>query len=123
MNVFHTRQNPLDSRQLNAFVTLARTGSFTVAGRELFLTHSAISHSVRALENELGCRLLNRLGKSIELTAAGEAFLHYVQSGLRKFAEARPTPHEFKEWGSQRLKIGSGAALFHRLIENNQKYS
>jgi DNA-binding transcriptional LysR family regulator len=107
MNAIHTWQNPLDSRQLNAFVTLARTGSFTEAGRELFLTHSAICHSVRALEDELGCRLLNRLGKTIELTAAGESFLHDAQTGLKNFAEARLSFHEFKALGSQRLKIGA----------------
>jgi LysR family transcriptional regulator, low CO2-responsive transcriptional regulator len=116
MNSVHTRQNPLDSRQLNAFVTLARTSSFTETARELFLTHSAISHSLRALENELGCRLLNRLGKRIELTAAGEAFLYYAQNGLNSFTQARQTVHEFKQWGSQRLRIGAGAALFQRLL-------
>jgi DNA-binding transcriptional LysR family regulator len=77
MNSIHTRQNPLDSRQISAFVTLARTGSSSDTARELFLTHSAISHSVSALEDDLGCRLLNRLGKRIELTAASESFLHY----------------------------------------------
>jgi DNA-binding transcriptional LysR family regulator len=116
MNVIHTRQNPLDSRQINAFVTLARTSSFTETARELFLTHSAISHSLSALENELGCRLLNRMGKRIELTAAGEAFLHHAQGGLKCFAHARQTIHEFKQWGSPRLKIGAGAALFQRLL-------
>jgi LysR family transcriptional regulator, low CO2-responsive transcriptional regulator len=116
MNQIHNRQNPLDSRQLDAFVTLARTGSFTETGRELFLTHSAISHSMRALEDELCCRLLNRLGKRIELTAAGEAFLYYAQSGLKSIAQARQTVQEFKEWGAQRLKIGAGAALFQRLL-------
>jgi DNA-binding transcriptional LysR family regulator len=116
MNFVHTRQNPLDSRQINAFVTLARTGSFTETGRELFLTHSAISHSMRALENELGCRLLNRLGKRIELTAAGESFLHYAQNGLKSFAQARQTVQEFKNWGSQILRIGAGGVLFQRLL-------
>jgi LysR family transcriptional regulator, low CO2-responsive transcriptional regulator len=116
MNPVHTTQNTLDSRQINAFVTLARTGSFTETGRELFLTHSAISHSVRALENELGCRLLNRLGKRIELTPVGESFLHYAKNGLRNFSEARKAVLEFKEWGSQRLRIGAGAVLYQRLL-------
>src|SRR5690606_22563945 len=50
-------RGPLDSRQLRAFVSLARTGSFTATGRELFLSQSAISHSMRALEEDVGCRL------------------------------------------------------------------
>jgi LysR family transcriptional regulator, low CO2-responsive transcriptional regulator len=113
MNAIHTGRNPLDSRQINAFSSLARTGSFTETARELFLTHSAISHSIRALENEMGCRLLNRMGKRVELTAAGEAFLFHAQSGLKSFAQARETIKEFKQWGRQRLKVGAGAALGH----------
>lgn len=79
MNAVHIRQNPLESRQLNVFANLAKTGSFGEATGELFLTHSAMSHPVRALEDEVGCRLLNRMGKKIELTHAGEAFLFHVQ--------------------------------------------
>jgi len=116
MNSIHQRQNPLDSRQLNAFASLVRTGSFSETARELSLTHSAISHSLRALESELGCRLLNRLGKRVELTASGEAFLFYAQNGLNNFAQARQTVQEFKRWGSQSLKIGVGAELFQRLL-------
>ena len=48
------KRSPLDSRQLRAFATLARTASFTAAGRELFLSQSAISHSMRALEEDVG---------------------------------------------------------------------
>lgn len=53
----------IDSRQLRAFVTLARTGSFTQTGKELFLSQSAISHGIKALERDIGCRLLDRVGK------------------------------------------------------------
>jgi LysR family transcriptional regulator, low CO2-responsive transcriptional regulator len=116
MNSIHTRQIPLDSRQLNAFASLARTGSILDTARELSLTHSAISHSLRTLENELGCRLLNRVCKRIELTAAGEAFLFYAQNGLKSFAQARQTIQEFKQWGRQRLRIGAGIAMFQRFL-------
>jgi len=63
LNAIHKSPNLPDSRQVSALSNLARTGSFTEIGRELFLTHSAISHSIQALESHLGCRLLNRLGK------------------------------------------------------------
>ena len=46
--------NPLDSRQLRAFLMLARMGSFTKAAKELHLTQSAVSHAMKALE---GCGL------------------------------------------------------------------
>src|SRR5438477_11755302 len=68
-------KTPLNSRQIRAFSVLARTGSFTQTARELHLTQSGISHSMKALERETGCRLLDRLGKKIVLTQAGERFL------------------------------------------------
>ncbi|MFN9958300.1 MAG: LysR family transcriptional regulator, partial [bacterium] len=66
---------PLDSRQLHAFSILARTGSFTQTARELFLTQSAVSHSMKSLETDVGCRLLDRVGKKVSLTQAGEQLL------------------------------------------------
>jgi Bacterial regulatory helix-turn-helix protein, lysR family len=66
LNAIHKSQKLLDSRQANVLSNLARTGSFTETGRELFLTHLGISHSIQALESQLGCRLLNRLGKKVD---------------------------------------------------------
>src|SRR5258708_5304035 len=60
---------PLDSKQLRAFAMLARTGSFTLAAKELHLSQSAVSHSMKALEQDVGCRLLDRMGKKVFLTA------------------------------------------------------
>src|SRR5256885_15362180 len=80
---------PLDSRQLRAFATLARTGSFTLAAKELYLSQSAVSHSMKALEQNVGCRLLDRLGKKVLLTQAGEQLLHHTQKILSEMREAR----------------------------------
>ena len=62
----------IDSRKLLAFTTLARVGSFTLAARELFITQSAVSHAIKSLEQELDCRLFDRLGRSVKLTHAGQ---------------------------------------------------
>jgi len=75
---------PLDSRQLRAFRVLARTGSFTQTARELHLTQSGISHSMKALEAEIGCRLLDRLGKKVVLTQAGEQLLQHGDERLAR---------------------------------------
>src|SRR5678815_4364997 len=80
---------PLDSRQIRAFCVLARTGSFTQTARELHLTQSGISHSMKALESETGCRLLDRLGKKIVLTQAGEQLLHHTKKILFEMESAR----------------------------------
>jgi len=116
MNPVHNTQNPLDSRQLNAFASLARTGSVTETARELFLTHSAISHAMSNLQAEVGCRLLTRMGKKVSLTEEGEAFLHYVTLGLDAFVKARQSIEELKQWGTQRLRLGAGAAICRLLL-------
>ena len=79
----------LDSRQLHAFAALARRGSFTLAAKDLFLTQSAVSHAIKALEDDVGCRLLDRVGRRVLLTQAGEQFLRHTEKILREMEAAR----------------------------------
>ncbi|MBT5901988.1 MAG: LysR family transcriptional regulator [Opitutaceae bacterium] len=79
----------LDSRKLLAFATLAQTGSFTLAAEDLGLTQSAVSHSIKALENELNVRLVDRRGRAIRLTAVGKRLLNYANRILADMEEAR----------------------------------
>ena len=57
-----------DLRQVKAFVALADTKSFTRAAELLFLTQSAVSHSIRSLEQQMEVQLVERSGKRIALT-------------------------------------------------------
>ena len=98
---------PLDSRQLRAFSILARTGSFTATAQELHLSQSAISHAMKALEQEIGCRLLDRMGKTVVLTQAGEQLLVHVEKVLQEMATARVELGRLGKWGSSRLRIGA----------------
>src|SRR5437762_4736692 len=107
---------PLDSRQLRAFVTLARTGSFTLAARELFLSQSAVSHSMKALEQDVGCRLLDRVGKKVLLTQAGEQLLHHAQKILTEMGEARESLQQLGKWGRTRLRIGSSPTACQHIV-------
>ena len=106
----------IDSRQLRAFVTLSKTASFTVAAQKLFLSQSAVSHSMRALEEDLGCRLLDRVGKKVFLTQAGEQFLQYAESILKQMAEARASLEQLGKWGQTRLRIGAGGTACQYLL-------
>src|SRR5437588_12574632 len=98
---------PLDTRQLRAFATLARTGSFTLAAKELYLSQSAVSHSMKALEQEVGCRLLDRMGKKVLLTQAGETLLHHTEKILQEMDVARTALEDLGKWGRGRLRIGA----------------
>ena len=107
---------PLDSRRLQQFCVLARTGSFTLTARELHLTQSGISHSMKALEQEAGCRLLDRLGKKVVLTQAGEQLLQHAEKILAEMAAARESLSALGKWGKGRLRIGASTTACQHLI-------
>ena len=106
----------LDSRQLRAFCVLARTGSFTQTARELHLTQSGISHSMKALEAESGCRLLDRLGKKVVLTQAGEQLLQHAGKILAEMDVARESLTQLGKWGRGRLRLGGSTTACQHLI-------
>ena len=72
-------------KQARYFQTVVRCGSFSKAAEECFISQSAISQQVQALEKELGVELLHREGRRFSLTPAGELF---YQKSL-----ARPNVH------------------------------
>ena len=107
---------PLDSRQIRAFCVLARTGSFTQTARELHLTQSGISHSMKTLETDIGCRLLDRLGKKIVLTQAGEQLLHHTKKILFEMESAREAIGHLGKWGRGRLRLGASTTACQHII-------
>jgi LysR family transcriptional regulator, glycine cleavage system transcriptional activator len=73
---------------LKAFEAAARHESFSRAADELFVTHGAVSHQIRALESELGIALFARDGKRVRLTEAGRRYAVQVRAALSLLAEA-----------------------------------
>lgn len=67
---------------LRAFEAVARTSGFSVAARELNVTHAAISQQVRGLEAELGVPLVIRSGRGMEITVQGEALAAALSEGF-----------------------------------------
>jgi DNA-binding transcriptional LysR family regulator len=106
----------LDSRQLRAFAVLARTGNFTRAAQELGLSQSAVSHAMRSLEDEIGCRLLDRVGKKTTLTPAGEQLLFHTEKILREMGSARQGITQLGTWGQSRLRIGAGVSVCQHVL-------
>jgi DNA-binding transcriptional LysR family regulator len=100
-------KEPLDSRQLLALLHLSRTGNFTEAARKMNLSQSAVSHSIKALEETVGCRLFDRLGKKAVLTLAGEQLLHHTERIFREMSAAREALAHLGKWGRGRLRIGA----------------
>lgn len=96
----------LDSRQLLAARALADTGSFTLAGQQLCLTQSAVSHAIKSLEEEVECRLFLRTGKGVKVTPAGRHFLEYTDQILAQMETARTLVTARTMSGKERLRLG-----------------
>ncbi|MDU7473686.1 MAG: LysR family transcriptional regulator [Paenibacillus macerans] len=84
----------MELRQLITFRTVASTLNFTRAAEVLGYVPSNVTMQIKALEDELGVRLFDRLGKQLVLTAAGKRFLTHIQGVLNKLDEARSVVHD-----------------------------
>ena len=109
-------QRIFDSRQLLAFTTLSRLGSFTQTAKELALTQSAISHAIKTLEDDVGCKLVERGSKKVVLTQAGEVFLSHVERSLSAMVTARDELDAMSVWGQGRLRIGASSTTCQYIL-------
>jgi len=105
-----------DLRQLRAFVAVAEEGSFTLAARRLFVTQSAVSHSLRALEEQLSCKLLDRSGKRVVVTVEGELLLKRCRRVVLEIEQAGRDLDGLRRWGQTRIRIGAPHTLCHFMI-------
>jgi DNA-binding transcriptional LysR family regulator len=105
-----------DLRQLRAFVAVVEEGSFTLAARRIFVTQSAVSHSLRTLEEQLACRLLDRTGKRVAVTAEGELLLRRCRRVIFELEQASRDLDGLRRWGQTRIRIGAPHSLCHFVI-------
>jgi DNA-binding transcriptional LysR family regulator len=105
-----------DLRQLRALVAVADEGSFTLAARKLFVTQSAVSHSLRTLEEQLGCRLLDRSGKRVSVTTEGGILLKRCKRVVQELEEATRELDGLRRWGQTTIRVGAPHSLCHYLI-------
>ncbi|OGL20288.1 MAG: LysR family transcriptional regulator [Candidatus Rokubacteria bacterium RIFCSPLOWO2_12_FULL_69_21] len=97
----------MDARQLEIFVKVAELGSFSKAAEALFLTQPTVSEHIRGLEEELGVRLLDRLGRGAAPTKAGQLLLGYGRRILELHREARQALDQFQGRMSGELVIAA----------------
>ncbi|MEK9133475.1 MAG: LysR family transcriptional regulator [Pseudomonadota bacterium] len=79
----------MDISALQAFIAVAESGSFSRAGERIFLTQPAISKRIAALEQDIGARLFDRVGRKIHLTPAGEALLLRTRAVLGELEDIK----------------------------------
>jgi len=86
-------------RQLRVFVAVAQHGSFSQAGQIIGLSQSAVSHSIKELEAEMGIRLLDRTTREVILTHAGQQLANRLE---RLLEELNTTMLDARSFGQQR---------------------
>src|ERR1700760_2709150 len=79
----------LDLELLRSFVSVVDAGGFTRAGERVHRTQSTVSQQIKRLEEDIGQPLLNRAGKDVTPTEAGERLLSYARRLLSLAGEAR----------------------------------
>lgn len=101
----------MELRQLEAFLRVAETQNFTRAAEELSLTQPAVTRQVGALESQLQVKLLDRLGRRVELTPAGQALRRYAIEILRLAAEAEQAVTEVRQGTAGTLAVGASSTV------------
>ncbi|MFQ5756585.1 MAG: LysR family transcriptional regulator [Acidiferrobacterales bacterium] len=79
----------MDFGALRAFVAVAESSSFSRAAEQIYLTQPAVSKRIAALEDELGMRLFDRIGRGVHLTEAGRTLLVRARAILHQVEDAR----------------------------------
>lgn len=106
----------MDFPSLKAFVAVAETGSFSRAAELLFMTQPAISKRIAGLEDDLGTTLFDRLGRTIQLTEAGEKFLISARRILTDIDISREEVVALSSNVSGRLRLATSHHVgIHRL--------
>ena len=112
--------------QLETFLKIAETKNFTSAANSLGYAQSTVTTQIKQLEDELGCLLFERLGKTIVLTPAGERLKTYAEKMLQLEREIHlEVPEEDEPCGI--LKLGVSESLCYTrlpriLMEYKEKY-
>jgi DNA-binding transcriptional LysR family regulator len=97
----------IDSQYLRVFCALARHLNMSRAAQELELTPSGISHCLKALESDLGCRLFERTSRKISLTPAGLEFRAEAEAILEHMSNARSKLRSWIDWRRGGLRLAA----------------
>ncbi|GIP47567.1 HTH-type transcriptional regulator CynR [compost metagenome] len=117
----------MDIRQMQVLIEVARQRSFTKAAEAMYITQPTISKTIKAMEEELGVVLFDRVGKKIELTDAGRIIATQAQQIVTSFQNLMAELDDLRNLKKGHLRIGLppmvGASFFPKVIgEFHQRY-
>lgn len=115
------------NNHLRYFYALVRYGSFTEAAEEMYISQSALSQHIKALEEELNVKLIERSGRKLELTPAGEYFYHHSRMVFTDYEKICAETQRISNRGKENLSVGylrssDGLEVHHTVFEFEKRH-
>jgi len=112
----------MEWQQIIGFYYVAKLGSFTKAADATFRTQSALSQQIKNLEQEFGCRLLERIGKrKLRLTSAGQKFFKFSETSLKRYQSLTEELNELKGLQKGVLRMAAPFTTLYHLVPSALK--
>ncbi len=112
----------LDLHRLNVFYTVVNEGTLSKAGERLFMSQPAISAHIKALEQQLGLQLFDRVGRRSVVNRAGEALYKKAEQLFSVADELRAEMENMRGISSGRLSIGASIDWQYRIPKALDKF-
>lgn len=107
----------MEWQQIIGFYQVARLGNFSRAGEATFRTQSALSQQIKGLEKELGCLLIERIGRrKLRLTVAGEQFFSFAERVLADYEMLTESLHDLQGIQKGTLSIAAPFTTLYQLF-------
>lgn len=97
----------MNFEQIKFFLSIVKTGSFSMAADDMFISQSSISKQIKALEQELGAPLFHRMHSKVYLTAFGTRFAEFSHKIMQEYSELQLYKDEYVKQSQKTLCIGS----------------
>jgi DNA-binding transcriptional LysR family regulator len=108
----------MDVRSLEVFLSVTKHLNYTRAGEDVNLSQPSVSVRIRQLEDELGVKLFEQLGKKVALTEAGQLLIPHARRVITAIEDARQTIREMQGLERGSLRIGASTTPGMYLIPN-----
>jgi LysR family cyn operon transcriptional activator len=99
-------RNVIFPRSIRYLLAVAEHHSFTRAAEVLYVSQPTLSQQIKQLEDQLDVQLLDRSGRTVRLTAAGEIYLHHARRALGELDTAKRAIHELHDLSRGSLRLG-----------------
>jgi LysR family transcriptional regulator, low CO2-responsive transcriptional regulator len=107
---------PITLNQLFTFLAVARTGSVTAAAEQLVVTQPSVSAALSALSRELGVELTEKVGRTIRLTPAGEAYAQYAGAVLGLLDQGQRAASEAAGAAERQVRVAAVTTAAEYLV-------